>query len=395
MSRVLLPESPAAAQVLPRPTPYDRHERAFRFWRWVSLGYLFFVALPMFFWREVPASAVVASLVAVLLYLPLHFLAFRRFGICDGWTVPALALAAGGIGLALVPINGGGSTFVIYALVFCGYRLRPRRGSLLCALLLAAYALQTLLIGGEWVNFLITLVVGSATAASGFWTQAQLRHDAELRLSHDEVRRLARMAERERIGRDLHDLLGHTLSLIALKSELAGRLVDRVDGDPGALRRARHEIGEVERVARDALGQVRRAVTGIRNAGLDAEIAATRLALLGADIELVVELAPLVLDADVETALAMALREATTNVLRHARATRMRIALQRVGGDAVLEIADDGRGGRHVPGNGLNGMRERLDAVGGTLRIEDAAPGTRLRLRVPVGVPAALDAPGG
>src|SRR6202000_1230407 len=83
------------------------------------------------------------------------------------------------------------------------------------------------------------------------------QRNAELKLSHDEVRRLAAMAERERIGRDLHDLLGHTLSLITLKSEVATRWFDR---DPAA---ARVEIGEVERVARDALAQVRRAVTGI------------------------------------------------------------------------------------------------------------------------------------
>src|SRR6478672_6715206 len=97
--------------------------------------------------------------------------------------------------------------------------------------------------------------------------------DSALKLSHDEVRRLAALAERERIGRDLHDLLGHTLSMVALKSDLAGRLLDR---DPAA---ARNEIGEVSRVAREALAQVRRAVSGIRAAGIAAELAAAKLLL--------------------------------------------------------------------------------------------------------------------
>nr|WP_246505360.1 sensor histidine kinase [Coralloluteibacterium stylophorae] len=373
---------------MPRPGPRDparRQERAFRFWRWMSLCYLFFVALPMFFWREVPASAVLASLAATVLYLPLHFAAFARFRVeADARPIVAIALGAAAIGMALTPVNPGGSTFVIYAMLFCGYRMRPRTAAALCLPLLAAYGLQVLLIGGQWANFLVTAVVGGAVAASGLWTQAQLRHDAELRLSHDEVRRLARMAERERIGRDLHDLLGHTLSVIALKSELAGKLVERAGGEARALAVARQEIAEVERVARESLGQVRRAVTGIRAAGLDAEIAGARLALLGADIELVVELAPLVLEPAAETALALGLREATTNVLRHAGAGRMRVALRRDGRDALLEIDDDGRGGVRAAGNGLTGMRERMEAVGGHLAVESDAGGTRLRLRVPL-----------
>src|SRR5690606_35477501 len=97
--------------------------------------------------------------------------------------------------------------------------------------------------------------------------------DAALSLSHEEVRRLAALAERERIGRDLHDLLGHTLSMVALKSDLAGRMLER---DPQA---ARAEIGEVSRVAREALAQVRRAVSGIRAAGIAAELASAKLLL--------------------------------------------------------------------------------------------------------------------
>ncbi|MCF7221463.1 sensor histidine kinase [Marilutibacter chinensis] len=205
------------------------------------------------------------------------------------------------------------------------------------------------------------------------------RSNTALRMSHDEVRRLAALAERERIGRDLHDLLGHTLSLVALKSDLAGRLLEH---DPRA---ARHEIGEVSRVARDALSQVRRAVTGIRAAGIAAELASARLLLEsdGIAFEYDADLPPL--PPEHETALALALREAVTNLQRHARARQAWVELHEVDGDIVLRVEDDGRGGDIVPGNGLGGMRERVEGLGGRLRIESRrGHGTRVEASLPL-----------
>ncbi len=188
--------------------------------------------------------------------------------------------------------------------------------------------------------------------------------DAELRMSHDEVRRLAATAERERIGRDLHDLLGHTLSLITLKSELANKLFDR------DLAAARREMGDVERVARDALAQVRSAVTGIRAAGIAAELASAKLLLESNGVNVRCELADVALPVDVETALALTVREAATNIQRHAHATRASILLAHDDGRLGLRIADDGRGGAIEPGNGLSGMRERLAAIGADLHVD-------------------------
>ena len=142
-----------------------------------------------------------------------------------------------------------------------------RRYLLLLAVLNAAFVGVALAVGYPWQMLvwlpLVTVIVGLLIHAE----QVGHRKDAALRLSHDEVRRLAALAERERIGRDLHDLLGHTLSLVALKSDLAARLVER---DPAA---AQREIAEVSAVARDALAQVRSAVSGIRAAGIAAELA--------------------------------------------------------------------------------------------------------------------------
>jgi two-component system sensor histidine kinase DesK len=215
---------------------------------------------------------------------------------------------------------------------------------------------------------------------------------AKLRLSHEEVRRLAATAERERIGRDLHDLLGHTLSLITLKLELSRKLFDR---DHVA---ARRELEEAERVARHALAEVRAAVTGIRAANLAAEFASARLLLesSGVHVEYHADIEPL--PDTIERGLALLVREAVTNVARHARATLAQIDLGVEGGNVKLCIADNGRGGVGDEGNGLTGMRERVRALGGVLRLDSPrGHGTTLHVMVPMHpgreMPLATDTP--
>ena len=202
--------------------------------------------------------------------------------------------------------------------------------------------------------------------------------DAELLLTQGEVRRLAATAERERIGRDLHDLLGHTLSLITLKLELSRKLLDR---DPEA---ARRELLEAERVARNALGEVRGAVTGYRAADLAAELASARLLVEASGVRLDYDPPPAGLTPACEGELALVLREAVTNIARHAGATGASVRFAADGDAIVMTVADDGRGGRHDEGNGLRGMRERGAAIGGTLRVDrGAGRGTRVLVRVP------------
>ncbi len=352
---------------------------------WLTLLYLAFVFVPLVFYPRGAGLPLLASVAAIIVFLPLHFRFYRAQGASRVPLVMAVAL----IGYALIPINAGGQTFLIYASAMCGWTFRPRRAVLVAGLLLAVmvaeffWVMPTLQLALAWSGMATLIAVMVLTGT--LFARLKARRDAELRLTQDEVGRLAAMAERERIGRDLHDLLGHTLSLVAIKSELAGRLVDR---DPAS---AKAQIGEVETVARQALAQVREAVVGIRAAGLQAELAAARLALLSADVHLDQRLAPVALSPAAESALAMALREAVTNVLRHALASRVEVELSPRDGGLCLSIADDGRGGATTPGNGLGGMRERLAAVGGTLEIDSpAGGGTRLLLRLP---PAALEGP--
>ena len=202
-------------------------------------------------------------------------------------------------------------------------------------------------------------------------------HEAALRLSHEEVRRLAATAERERIGRDLHDLLGHTLSLITLKLELSRKLLDR---DAAA---ARTEIAEAEKVARHALAEVRAAVTGFRAADLAAELASARLLLESSSVALDYD-APPALSPEIERPLALVLREAATNIARHARASRAEVRFVRDEAQLRMRIADDGKGATSVEGNGVVGMRERVRALGGSFEFASSNAGTAVEVAVPL-----------
>ena len=351
-----------------------------------SLGYLLFLFLPVVFGFRasiwVPdggrGGLLWPTLLSVAIFLPLYFTTYRVSG---PWRI-ACTLFIALLGFALMPANGFSNTYLIYACSFAAAwqtGLPAKLGAIVAMMVL--YGLELHLLRYPMFILGITAVVGLSVFFGNHFYYRDKQKQAALRLSHEEVKRLAATAERERIGRDLHDLLGHTLSLIALKSDLAGRLLER---EPAA---ARHEIAEVSRVARDALSQVRRAVTGIRSAGVAAELASARLLLETDGISFRYHADLPALPAEHEVALAMTLREAVTNLQRHARATEAQVLLEQdQDGAAVrLSVSDNGRGGDIVPGNGLGGMRERVEALGGQLRIDARrGQGTRLEVMLPL-----------
>ncbi|MFF2325153.1 MULTISPECIES: histidine kinase [unclassified Streptomyces] len=220
-----------------------------------------------------------------------------------------------------------------------------------------------------------------------------IRTTVQLREARATVAQLAANEERLRLARDLHDLLGHSLSLITLKSELAGRML------PDHPERAAAQIADIEQVSRQALVDVRGAVTGYRRPTLPGELAGARTALAAAGIaadvpaEVPAEIADGVPEKQ-EEALAWALREAVTNVVRHSGARHCTVTLtprQTLGGRILeLGVVDDGVGAAGTePGNGLTGIAERLAAVDGTLSIRVAdsrsGKGFGLTLSVPLG----------
>jgi len=206
------------------------------------------------------------------------------------------------------------------------------------------------------------------TVAIGLWATAFVRQVAavaELRAVREEIARLAVAEERLRFARDLHDLLGHSLSLITLKSELAGRLL------PDAPEKAAAEIRDVEGVARRALREVREAVAGYRQPTLDRELYGARETLEAAEISCRIENRLGVLPNALDAVLAWTVREGVTNVIRHSHARRCEILLSRDGDEVHAEIRDDGDGppgpDGYTAGSGLSGLAERVAASGGDL----------------------------
>jgi two-component system, NarL family, sensor histidine kinase DesK len=215
----------------------------------------------------------------------------------------------------------------------------------------------------------------------------QLRN-VELTEARAELARAAVAAERERIARDLHDLLGHTLSVITIKAELAGRLLpDRPD-------QASAEVADVEHVARQALGEVRQAVSGYRKPTLDGELEGARMALSAAGIDAAFERPPITLDPEVEAVLAWAVREGATNVIRHSGARHCQVRISAGLADAAVEVLDDGSGVRGANGsadggvsqfgNGIAGLAERAERLRGRIEAGRLPEGGGFRLAVSV-----------
>ncbi|MDQ2972380.1 MAG: sensor histidine kinase [Rhodanobacteraceae bacterium] len=341
-----------------------------------NLLWLMWVLGDMLYGQHLDRWFVPVTGVTVALFLLLYGLAYLR----PMRELLAYSLAIGLLGCLSMPVNhSGGGAYIIYACAFFAFQGTPRRAIAMIVGLSLIFMLEAFALHWPWqIVLMMTLIcfaVGGGNIA--YWVNSQ--KDAELRLSHDEVRRLAATAERERIGRDLHDLLGHTLSLITLKLELSRKLFDH------DLEAARREIIEAESVARHALSEVRSAVTGIRATDLAAEFASARLLLESSGVRLDYQLSSLELPAEVERDLALVVREAATNIARHARASVACIELARAGDHVVMRVADNGRGGIGADGNGLTGMRERVRALGGDLKIESPLRcGTALCVRIPM-----------
>ena len=291
------------------------------------------------------------------------------------------------LGVLYQPINGGASTFFIYAAAMVPFCVESQAMAWLGVFTVGAIgALECLLLHvPNWTLFysaLFPIIIG---AGNTFFAERN-RMNRKLRRANEEIEHLAKVAERERIARDLHDVLGHTLSVITLKSELAGKLMDR------DTERAGKEIREVSEISRQALSEVRDAIRGYRAQGLVAEMAQAKSTLETAGLTVQCDAATTVkLPAMQESVLSLAVREGVTNVLRHAQARSCRLRIEQVNGSCRLEIQDDGRGSSNGEGNGLRGMRERVAMLGGTLE-RITTSGTTLTITLPLKEVAVRDA---
>ncbi|MFN8191981.1 MAG: histidine kinase [Nocardioidaceae bacterium] len=273
--------------------------------------------------------------------------------------------------------QSGTATFVFVAV--CVVQWFPLRSAIAGAVALVAgnEILVRVVPGWEEQPALTFAIATAAFAMLGF---IQLvNRNAELLVAREENARLAVADERNRFARDLHDILGHSLTVITVKAELAGRLLDQ---DP---ERARAEMAEVERLGRDALADVRRAVGGYRELSLAGELARARNALDSAGIRADLPVALEEVPGELRELFAWTVREGVTNVIRHSGATRCTIQVS----ERAVRVEDDGSGAVEsaiggIEGHGLAGLRERAGAVGAVVMTSVRQPqGFRLEVTVP------------
>lgn len=331
-----------------------------------------------------PILLALAALVAYcLLYVRTFFLAFGQRGKARqvGFEISALSLIA----LSTSLVYGGDWILLFIFLSPALAAALPQRWAVAAVLTVTAVMGAIAMVGqsmsiSETTNLLFGPLFGGLLTVFIKRTRGLIN---ELHETREELARTAVAEERLRFARDLHDLLGHTLSLVVVKSEAVRRLVDR-----GNTEAASREAADIEVVGRQALAEVREAVTGYRGRGLAAELDNARSALADVGIEATILTTGTPLPAPADTLFGWAVREGVTNVIRHSRARRCEVTVSRSQGEAVLEIVDDGagNGSESVSGSGLTGLAERTADAGG--KLESGQPpggGFLLRVAVPVG----------
>lgn len=339
---------------------------------WLIFTGFFFIK---YFYVTPPAWEIGLSVLAFGVFLLAFFTAFKNYQRPTRMRLPALVMLA--VGVVMAPVNPGANVFFSYPSWFLGRAFPP--GQAVAAL----GGVASLVLATTWyfaldLNFFLPAIL--LVVALGSMSIAIRRLDetrSALGRSRAEAEHLARIAERERIARDLHDTIGHSLSVIALKSDLAVQLAETKAPD------AAMEMREINAVARQSLSEIRATLSGYWELSLDAEIQSLESSLEEAGIASKTAITKEDLPAPVETALAMCFREAVTNVIRHSEATNCELSLETRDDSIVGSVADNGIGRKVEPGKGLTGMRQRVEQMKGKLEIGGSS-GTRVEFRLPL-----------
>lgn len=341
----------------PAASPWER-------WGWVVAAiWLIFLVYPVTETYQVDAPLWAKVLTWGLLagFGVVYVLGFARFA-PKGLTV-WLALLA--IGLATVPVIGIEALGLTPYLGAYAALMVQDRWWRQTTLISAALPLLSLLGNFPEFFFLMVWPIIAFCAVMRMFSEAGDR-------AQQTRAELALVAERERVARDVHDVLGHSLTALSVKAELAARLIE-VDPE-----RARVELESIQETARQALAEVRSTVGGLRAGNLEAELGNAERVLADAGVRTTTHGTVADTDPRHRALLAWVLREAVTNVVRHAHASRVLISLRPDG----LDVGDDGIGLRGPEGNGLRGLRERVEAAGGTVALSSEG-GTLLEVRLP------------
>lgn len=343
--------------------------------------YVWLIFLAFFFFQPIldhaGAREWIVTGAASVIFVAIYFTIF--------WVRPPLTylllIAMTVMGLGFANYNQGASVFIIFAASFIPWVFnRTRQAIVALGVLIIVLGIDAVVFHSPMGFWAVSMVVSLGVAGSNIHFAEKNRADAKLRMAHEEIEHLAKVAERERIARDLHDVLGHTLSLIIVKSTLANKLLDK------SPEKAKNEIADIEKVSRQAMAEIRATLRGYSTYKLSEEFQRAQSTLCSAGIRAESETADVNMSPAQESVVALIVREAVTNIVRHSRARTCRMKLAAENGSCVLSVEDDGCGGIYAEGNGLRGMRERIEALGGKL-VRESQGGTKLRFEFPIAVP--------
>ncbi|MCH8500739.1 MAG: sensor histidine kinase [Aliidiomarina sp.] len=350
---------------------------------WVYLVNLVFFFIPFFVF---PYSLVEAAvmLLGLGVFLWLYFTAYKS----TQAMMFKYAVAIAALGFALLLMNPGAVALLVFSGFFFGYALPLQRYLLSVGALIVGVGLFGYIGPGNFHPFfLISMPVIAWISFFGWVEQKKMEQRRAKERTNQEIEYLAASVERERIARDLHDILGHTLSCLALKAELAEKLLAH-----GQVQDAQQHLSELSQTARDALTQVRQSVSGYKHDGLKNEVTRLRNRLADSGFKVTVEGDIPLLPAQLETVLVLALTELVTNVLRHSQGDACAIEFSQQAGHCV-QVYDNGTAQTLDEGNGLQGVRERLRAFGGSLELAVTADGTAARIMLPLPATSTPEAP--
>ena len=330
---------------------------------YVWLVYLGIFVFPIFL-KDVPLWGILATLGSTFTFLCLYFFAFWQNERGTLFCILAILI----LGMISASFNPGASVFFVYAAAFCS-QLKPQKKAKAMVVFIAASAGIFGLVLSMPLYFILPGVVFSLLLGGVNIYEDEIRNkNKQLKVSQEELQKAAETAERERIARDLHDVIGHTFSLITIKAQVAQKLVTK------DTLRAQQELKELEQISRDAMSEVRATVTRYQTKDMLSEISKAKILTQSADIKLTCHTAPLPENEKVNSTLAFVIRELMTNLVKHANADQCELKYERTDSKHLLSISDNGRILKDSniceemairEGNGLRGIKERVAALGG------------------------------
>jgi len=331
------------------------------------MPYIWLFYLLMYFFQflfvDFSAKQYIYSFISLPLFLVLYF---RAFWVTDKqlfYYIAAIWLI--GLMLALQKIPGS-SVFTVYAAAFTAQFKQTKTSFTTLGVMLGLHGAIYGALGISLYITLPSLFFGSIIGVSNIFMSDASRKNKIIKASQEEIKKIAASTERERIARDLHDLIGHTFSVINIKSQLAHKLINQDSKDTHT--QAAQEIKEIEKISRKSLSQVREVVSDYRKRDLATELSQARILLDSLDIDVtekVNALKPLKLSPEQNTALAYIVRELTTNIMRHSQASECTIQLESDQQFITLNIEDNGHTQEFKAGSGLKGISERTEQLNG------------------------------